>query len=71
MLIIETNPTSPNTPKILSFSCLLPSPSQLDIALCYFEACGLDPCTNTFQLTDNYDRHSLSHSPQPSLPSDT
>ena len=70
-LIIETDPTSPDTPKILSFSCLLPSPSQLDIALCYFEACGLGPCTNTFQLTDNSDRHPLLCPPQPSSPSDT
>ena len=70
-LVIETNSTSPNTHKILSFSCLLPSPSQTDIALCYFEACGLNPCTNTFQLADVSDRHSLSQPLQPPSPSET
>ena len=71
MLIIKTDPMSHNTPKILSFSCLPPLPSQSDITLCYFKACGLDPCTNTFQLTNNSDRHSLSPPARPSLPSDT
>ena len=70
-LIIETNSTSPDTPKILSFSHLPSSPSRTDIALCYFEACGLDPCTNMFQLADVSDRHSLSHPLQPPSPSDT
>ena len=46
-LVIETDSTSPDTPKIPSFSCLPPSPSQTDIALCYFEACGLDPWSPT------------------------
>ena len=70
-LVIKTNTTSPNTHKILSFSRLPPSPSRTDIALCYFEACGLDPCTNTFQLADVSNRHSLSHPLRPPLPSDT
>ena len=70
-LVIETDSTSPDTHKILSFSCLPPSPSRTDIALCYFEACRLDPCTNTFQLADISDRRSLSHPLQPPSPSDT
>ena len=70
-LVIETDSTSPDTPKILSFSRLPPSLSRTDIALCYFEACGLDPCTNTFQLADVSDRCSLSHPLRPPLPSDT
>ena len=70
-LVIETDSTSPDTHKILSFSRLPPSPSRTDIALCYFEACGLDLCTNSFQLADVSDRHSLSHPLQPPSPSDT
>ena len=70
-LVIETDSTSPDTHKILSFSRLPPSPSQTDIALCYFEACGLNPCTNSFQLTDISDRHSLLHPLRPPSPSDT
>ena len=70
-LVIETDSTSPNTHSILSFSRLPPSPSQTDIALCYFEACGLDPCTNSFQLTDVSNRHSLSHPLHPPSPSNT
>ena len=70
-LIIKTDSTAPNTPKILSFSCLPPSPSRTDIALCNFKACGLNPCTNTFQLANDSNRHSLSHPLQPPLPSDT
>ena len=70
-LVIKTDSTSPNTHKILAFSHLLPSPSRTDIALCYFEACGLDPCTNTFQLTNVSNRCSLSHPLQPPSPSDT
>ena len=69
-LIIETDTTSPDTPKMLSFSRLPPSPSQTDIALCYFEACSLNPCTNTFQLANVSDRRSLSHSLQSPSPSD-
>ena len=70
-LVIETDSTSPDTPKILSFSCLPPSPSQTDIALCYFEACGLDPCTSTLQLADVSDRCSLLYPLRPPLPPDT
>ena len=70
-LVIETDSTALDTHKILSFSCLPPSPFQTDIALCYFEACGLDPCTNTFQLTDVSDRRSLSHPLRHPSPSDT
>ena len=70
-LVIETDATSPNTPKILSFSHLLPSPTRTDIALCYFEACSLDPCTNTFQLADVSDRYSLLHLLQPPSLSNT
>ena len=70
-LVIETDSMSPDTHKILSFSCLPPSPSRTDIALCYFEACGLNPCTNTFQLADVSNRHSMSYPLQPPLPSNT
>ena len=70
-LVIETDPMSPNTLKILSFSRLLPSPSWTDITLCYFEACGLDPCMNMFQLADISDRHALSQPLRPPSPSDT
>ena len=70
-LIIKTDSTSPDTPKILSFSRLLPLPSQTDITLCYFEACGLNPCINTFQLTNSSDRHSLLPPTQSSSPSNT
>ena len=70
-MIIETDSMSPDTPKLLSFSHLPPSPSQTDIALCYFKACSLNPCTNMFQLADVSNRHSLSHPLQPPLPSDT
>ena len=70
-VIIKTDSMSPDTPKIPSFSRLPPSPSQTDIALCYFKACGLDPCTNTFQLANVADRHSLSHPLQPPSPSNT
>ena len=71
MLIIKTDSMSPNTPKILSVSCLLSSPSQKDIALCYFEACSLNPCTTTFQLTNECDKHPLLCSTQLYLPADT
>ena len=70
-LVIETDSTSPNTHRILSFSRLPPSASRTDIAHCYFEACGLDACTNTFQLTNVSNRHSLSHPLRPPSPSDT
>ena len=68
MLIIETNSMFPDTPKIVSFSCLLPSPSQNDI---YFEACSLNPCTTTFQLANKCNRHPPLHPTQLSLPDDT
>ena len=71
MLITETDSTSPDTLKILSFSCLPPLPSQNDIALCYFKACHLNPCTTTFQLTNKSDRHPLLCPAQLSSPSDT
>ena len=71
MLIIKTNSTSPDTPKILSFSCLLPSPSQTDITICYFEACGLNPYTTAFHLANECNRHPLSHPAQLSSPGDT
>ena len=71
MLIIKTNSTSPDTPKILSFSCLLPSPSQTDITICYFEACGLNPYTTAFHLANKCNRHPLSHPAQLSSPGDT
>ena len=46
-------------------------PSQKDIALCYFEACSLNPCTTTFQLTNKCDKHPLSCPTQLYLPADT
>ena len=70
-MIIETDFTSPDTPKILSFPCLPLSPSHTDITLCYFKACGLNPCTNIFQLADISNRHSLSHPLRPPSPSNT
>ena len=70
-LIIKTNSMSPNTPKILSFSCLPPLPSQKDIALCYFEASHINPCTTTFQLANECNKHSLSCPTQLSSPADT
>ena len=69
-LIIENDSMSPDTHKILSFSHLPHFPSPTDIALCYFEACGLDTCTNTFQLADVSNRRSSSHPLQPPSPSD-
>ena len=43
--VVDYDSKDPGSSIITSYSCLLPSRSEADVALCYFKACNTTVCT--------------------------
>ena len=60
--IVDIDSKDPGSSFITSYSCLLPSHSEADVALCYLEACNTTVCTTTSSFVNDRDDEGLSRS---------
>ena len=59
--VVDYDSKDPGSSIITSYSCLLPSHSEADVALCYFEACTT-VCTTMSPFVNDRDDEGLSWS---------
>ena len=57
--IVDIDSKDPGSSFITSYSCLLPSRLEADVALCYLEACNTTVCTTTSPFVNDHDDEGL------------
>ena len=57
--VVDYDSKDPSSSIITSYSCLLPSCSETDVALCYFEVCNTTVCTTTPPFVNDCDNEGL------------
>ena len=57
--VVDYDSKDPGSSIITSYSCLLPSCSEADVALCYFEACNTTVCTTMSPFVNDCDDEGL------------
>ena len=62
LCIVDYDSKDPSSSIITLYSCLLPSHSQADVALCYFKACNTIVCTTMSPFVNNHDNEGSSRS---------
>ena len=57
--IVDIDSKDPGSSFITSYSCLLPSHSEADVALCYLKACNTTVCTTMSPFVNDCDDEGL------------